>query len=356
MAQIGADTEQLRAVVNAFRQGSNTLTTELQRAQQAMQSLQGSPWAGRHRQQAEAIWEQVQSKLLATIATLETLTSRTEQFTNNLEEAGRSFGDGNIVSGNHATEAKHDDGATSKTRKETNTSYNISLFLSELTNDLSRDMHLLNTAVMAADMLKLDNALIRTSRSLLRLAPALQAVSVVSTAWHSFEKNKIIYEGQSNADLKITAATVTDTIIKEGISTIMTAKGASFGATIGASFGATIGASFGPVGALVGVSVGGVMGWGVGGYMGSLAGEYIADWITSNPEYKQFVGDTVDKTVEFVDNAGKAVSDTLEQVKRYGNEFMDNARDLANKVEDRLKEGVNWVVGPFRPRLALFGG
>ncbi len=209
MAQIGADTEQLRAVVNAFRQGSNTLTTELQRAQQAMQSLQGIPWAGRHRQQAEAIWEQVQSKLLATIATLETLTSRTEQFTNNLEEAGRSFGDGNIVSGNHATEAKHDDGATSKTRKETNTSYNISLFLSELTNDLSRDMHLLNTAVMAADMLKLDNALIRTSRSLLRLAPALQAVSVVSTAWHSFEKNKII--GINNRDLKAFEVDLTTT-------------------------------------------------------------------------------------------------------------------------------------------------
>ncbi len=92
MAQIGADTEQLRAVVNAFRQGGNTLTTELQRAQQAMQSLQGSPWAGRHRQQAEAIWERIQTRLTNIIAALETLASRTEQFTNNLDEIGRSFG------------------------------------------------------------------------------------------------------------------------------------------------------------------------------------------------------------------------------------------------------------------------
>ncbi|WP_298818021.1 WXG100 family type VII secretion target [uncultured Chloroflexus sp.] len=118
MAQIGADTEQLRAVVNAFRQGGNAITSELQRARQAMQSLQSSQWSGNHRQQAEAMWEQAQTRLNEIITALETLANRTEQFTNNLEEVGRSFLNEAAVSSVTAGilgNASADNGATSGT-------------------------------------------------------------------------------------------------------------------------------------------------------------------------------------------------------------------------------------------------
>lgn len=45
MARIGADLDQLRATIAAFRQGIANLNETSQRALQAMQSMQSGPWA-----------------------------------------------------------------------------------------------------------------------------------------------------------------------------------------------------------------------------------------------------------------------------------------------------------------------
>ncbi|WP_082909005.1 WXG100 family type VII secretion target [Chloroflexus islandicus] len=91
MGLIGADIDQLRATIATMRQGSATLQEALQRAMQAMQAMQSGPWAGQHRQQAEAVWERIQAQFTPTLSALEHLTARTEHFANNLAEAGRSF-------------------------------------------------------------------------------------------------------------------------------------------------------------------------------------------------------------------------------------------------------------------------
>lgn len=101
MARIGADLDQLRATIAAFRQGSANLNETSQRALQAMQSMQSGPWAGQHRQQAEAIWTRIQTQLSAAVDELERLTARTERFANNLEAASSRFGDGVAVVSGH---------------------------------------------------------------------------------------------------------------------------------------------------------------------------------------------------------------------------------------------------------------
>lgn len=98
MARIGADLEQLRATIASLRQGNANLQETFQRTRQAMQALQSSPWAGRHRQQAEAVWERIQAQFTPAINALENLTARTEQFAHNLEEAGSRFNDGAAIS------------------------------------------------------------------------------------------------------------------------------------------------------------------------------------------------------------------------------------------------------------------
>lgn len=98
MARIGADLEQLRATIASLRQGNANLQETFQRTRQAMQALQSSPWAGQHRQQAEAVWERIQAQFTPAINALENLTARTEQFANNLEEAGSRFNDGAAIS------------------------------------------------------------------------------------------------------------------------------------------------------------------------------------------------------------------------------------------------------------------
>lgn len=108
MARIGADLDQLRATIAAFRQGSAHLNEASQQALQAMQSMQSGPWAGRHRQQAEAIWTRIQTQLSAAVDELERLTARTERFANNLEAASSRFGDGvAVISGHDNISGKH---------------------------------------------------------------------------------------------------------------------------------------------------------------------------------------------------------------------------------------------------------
>jgi uncharacterized protein YukE len=97
MSQIKADTDALRATIAAMRQGSSTIENALQQAAQAMTTLQNSRWSGNHRQQAEEVWTRLQAQFAPTIEALNQIAARTERFTNALEEAGRVFGDGGIV-------------------------------------------------------------------------------------------------------------------------------------------------------------------------------------------------------------------------------------------------------------------
>lgn len=98
MGLIGADIDQLRATIATMRQGSATLQESLQRAMQAMQAMQSGPWAGQHRQQAEAVWERIVSQLQGRLNELDNLTARTERFANNLEGVGRQFRNGAGIS------------------------------------------------------------------------------------------------------------------------------------------------------------------------------------------------------------------------------------------------------------------
>lgn len=97
MGVIKADVEHLRATIAALRQGSDAIESALQQTVQAMEALQSSPWSGQHRQQAEALWLRLQGQFVPTIETLKQLATRTERFTDALEEAGRVFGDGGAI-------------------------------------------------------------------------------------------------------------------------------------------------------------------------------------------------------------------------------------------------------------------
>ncbi len=97
MGLIGADTDLLRAAIAAMRQGGDVIEQAFNQANQAMQLLQSNSWAGQHRQQAEELWDRLQPRFASTIAALHQLTTRTERYTNALEEAGRVFGDGGVA-------------------------------------------------------------------------------------------------------------------------------------------------------------------------------------------------------------------------------------------------------------------
>lgn len=94
MAVIGANIDHLRATIAAFQQGHNTINDALQQATYSMYSMQQSQWAGYHRQQIEAIWYDIESRLTTLLSELDALTGRTIRFTDALEEAGAVFGDG----------------------------------------------------------------------------------------------------------------------------------------------------------------------------------------------------------------------------------------------------------------------
>ncbi len=97
MGLIGADTDLLRAAIAAMRQGGDVIEQAFNQANQAMHSLQSNGWAGQHRRQAEELWDRLQPRFASTIAALHQLTTRTERYTNALEEAGRVFGDGGVA-------------------------------------------------------------------------------------------------------------------------------------------------------------------------------------------------------------------------------------------------------------------
>ena len=94
---IGADIEHLRATIAAMRQGSGAIENAFQQAAQAMEALRGSHWSGQHRQQAEELWTRLQARFAPTLEALNQIATRTERFTDALEEAGRVFGDEGVT-------------------------------------------------------------------------------------------------------------------------------------------------------------------------------------------------------------------------------------------------------------------
>jgi uncharacterized protein YukE len=94
MGLIQADVERLRAAIAVLKQGHSEIEREFKQVSQAMNSLQNRSWAGRHRQQAETVWDQLQGRFSPLLDGLQQLTNRTERFTDAFEAAGSRFDSG----------------------------------------------------------------------------------------------------------------------------------------------------------------------------------------------------------------------------------------------------------------------
>lgn len=120
MALIGADIAQLRETINMLRQGHTQLNDAFLSAAQRMQALQSGPWSGQHRVQAEEAWEQLRSQFTPLANSLENLALRLERFADNLEEAGRVFGQAS-----NFTFAGNSENQQSATTQSTGQGFNI---------------------------------------------------------------------------------------------------------------------------------------------------------------------------------------------------------------------------------------
>ncbi|WP_232218862.1 WXG100 family type VII secretion target [Chloroflexus sp. Y-396-1] len=94
MGLIQADVERLRAAIGALKQGHSEIESALRQVSQAMNALQNRSWAGRHRQQAEVIWNQLQGRFSPLLDALQQLSDRTVRFTDAFEAAGSRFDSG----------------------------------------------------------------------------------------------------------------------------------------------------------------------------------------------------------------------------------------------------------------------
>jgi uncharacterized protein YukE len=99
-SQLRADTDQMRATVQALQQGSQALQESYERARQAMSAMQNSGWSGQNRVMAEDYWQTLETRFAPSFETIVDIAQRLLRTAEAYEEAARAFGEeGSSASG-----------------------------------------------------------------------------------------------------------------------------------------------------------------------------------------------------------------------------------------------------------------
>ncbi len=366
MGLIGADTDLLRAAIAAMRQGGDVIEQAFNQANQAMQLLQSNSWAGQHRQQAEELWDRLQPRFASTIAALHQLTTRTERYTNALEEAGRVFGDGGVIGSSIESSHEFDE---YKRFPNVQSSNNVSFLglnfradnakrfiigdlgvVEKLEDGVETVKHIQNIASLKlrAGSYYVDQVIIKGSREArkslfinpftnhFKVTPksiynqrltgtvSVTKGSILSTALFSIAEygfsNYETYKDDKQLWQKTISATLLDASTKTAIVGVSTTTGAWIGGAVGTAIGTAIG---GPIGAVIGNAVG----VHVGGFLGGLAGEWVADQVMKQPHYEeakkgavQWMADRIDEGTEVT---RRGYSNAKNLIKSYIGNFLD---------------------------------
>lgn len=362
---VGADIDQLHATIAAFRRGSAELNGAFQRALQAMQAMQNSPWSGQHRQQAEAVWERIQVQFTPTLNALEDLTARTERFASNLTEAGRSF----------YNPAQIDQYNTSGSHKPDtpDTIGNMLRFIknSDKVDDVWEALKGIRSIVLVAtglsvvhgstypgqliikgknEILKLaflnphlrhlkgdtwnvfrkitlnptGNAVLEGLKEFKKALPIGFALNVASNAHNNWEE----YKGDPQHWQKTVAGTAIDATVK----TVLSGGGIVVGTAIGGAVGGVLlgaisGGTLAPLGVAIGTRVGGFLG-------GWAAEEFFENQIQNQSFYKSAKDDAVQWSADFIDQTAQTAQKTMETAVQYGQQILEQGQQVQRSVSD----------------------
>lgn len=366
---VGADIDQLHATIAAFRRGSAELNDVFQRALQAMQAMQNSPWSGQHRQQAEAVWERIQVQFTPTLNALEDLTARTERFASNLIEAGRSFYDPAQIE-QYKTPASHkpdtpdtignvlrsiDDFAEypeklkgfweifkglgsitlvatglSVVRGSTYPGQLIIKGRNEILELAFLDPHLRHlkgdtwNVFRKVTLNSTSNAVLEGLKEFKKALPVEFAFNVASSAHDNWEE----YKGDPQHWQKTVAGTAIDATVKTVLSGVGIASGTAIGGAVGgALLGAISGGTLAPLGVAIGARVGGF----VGGYV---ADKIVGDWIQDQSWYKSAKDEAVQWGADFIDQTAQTAQKTMETAVQYGQQILEQGQQVQRSVSD----------------------
>ncbi|ABU58216.1 WXG100 family type VII secretion target [Roseiflexus castenholzii] len=363
---IGADIDQLYTTIALFRRSRAEMSDTFQRARQAMQAMQNSPWSGQNRQQAEAVWEQIQTQFASVIDELEGLTARTERFANNLAEAGRSFYDPArintsdtigkvlkyaevgadiiqklkkiIVGSKYIREIKlvreglqivH--GSTYPKQLILKGSHEV--FEMAFLNPHLR--HLKGEWKNIAQKLVLDptkNATKDAVSDALKVLPLDFALNVASNASDNWEA----YKGDPQHWQKAVVGTAIDATVDTALSAAGTVVGTAVGGAVGgALLGAISGGTLAPLGVAIGARV--------GGFAGGWAAERVSECLKEQDWYKDLKKVGVQKGADFIDQSVQTAQQTMESVAQEGQRVLEQTQEkvaaIADKSQQLLEQG-----------------
>ncbi|GIV90507.1 MAG: hypothetical protein KatS3mg055_3025 [Chloroflexus sp.] len=349
MALIGADVDALRATVAMFRQSSSQISTAFAQAQQAMQAMQSGPWAGQHRVRAEEIWERWWSQCTPLITELDNLAARTERFADNLEEAGRRFGDETVMV------TAHDSNLMSSPPNDLSL-FDPAEYMSSLPSYLFEPLGLLSgrldalinsfegitsVAGLAAIAIKDKNtrkSIVKTIRKNEDLRKAIEKIPILKSTTKTLLKNKNLLKaanqleefskqspfgvlslfavnfGENTAQAwtdekyKHDSQRIQKVIADAAIDSVVVSGFEIGGSLAGRAIGGAIGSVGGPLGTALGMTI--------GGFVGSKLGEWAGEWVTQQEWYEEFKApmvqagaDMIDKTVETSDQVVRQVTE-----------------------------------------------
>lgn len=352
---IGADIDQLYITIAVFRRSSSELSSAFQRAAQAMQAMQNNPWSGQHRQQAEAVWERIQSQFTPTINALENLTARTERFANNLAEAGRSFYDparrggkqpppdtvGDILKGIKYIDEIRNIWDTLRDLRSIflvakglrivhGSTYPKQLILKG--SDKTLEMAFLNPHLrhLKGDWKNISqklvlnptkNAVSDVIREMPREMPLEFVLKVASNASDNWEQ----YKGDPQHLQKTVVGTVIDAAVDTALSTAGTAVGTAVGGAAGGMLlGAISGGTLAPLGVAIGARV--------GGFVGEYIADGIGDWLKKQDRYKSGRDFLVQKGADLIDQTVQATQQQMEIAVQEGQRVLEQTQKAAAAV------------------------
>lgn len=366
---VGADVDQLHATIAAFRRGSAELNSAFQRALQAMQAMQNSPWSGQHRQQAEAVWERIQVQFTPTLNALEDLTARTERFASNLTEAGQSFYDPAQIdqyntSGSHKPSILDPIGNVLRSINDfaenseklwdfweifkglgsialvatglsvfRGSTYPGQLIIKGRNEILGLAFlnphlrHLKGDTWNVFQKITLNSTSNAVREGLKKALPVEFALNVASSAHDNWEE----YKGDPQHWQKTVAGTAIDATVKTVLSGVGIASGTAIGGAVGGVLlGAISGGALAPLGVAIGTRVGGF----VGGYVAEEAEEIVGKWLDNQSWYKSARDEAVQWGADFIDQTAQTAQKTMETAVQYGQQILEQGQQVQRSVSD----------------------
>ncbi len=374
---IGADIDQLYATIAVFRRSSAELNEAFQRAIQAMQAMQQSPWIGRNREQAEAVWERIQVQFPPVISTLEELIARTERFANNLAEAGRSFNEPALINwgvGQRPTDAEKNNGLRDiniATPAQCQADTELTKIKSAL-NILKTTGHGLDIISSIYEVTKVAGGLrivkgttypkqleVRGSKEILEMAflnpnlrhlkgetknilqkmifnPSKNAIpkkvpsTIISDFFVTLADNVLDnweeYKCEAQNWQKTVAGIAIDTTVDTVLLGLGSAGGTFAGGVIGgALLGVVSGGTLAPLGVTIGANVGGIL--------GSYASGIVSDWIKDQKLYKDMKEVLVDKGADLIDETVQTGQKMVEDGQKVAQETITTVIQTGQQVQ-----------------------